>query len=309
MSADHRSTPVRRTIRPAGLLVVLLLVGFGTAGLAASPVVAQSGHPGVLDTDHLPEYLRDRGTGIPLSMFATYIREGEFIFYPFFEYYRDKDAEYAPDEFGFADDTDYRGNYQAREALLFFGYGFSDRLAAEFEMAVIDATLDKSPDDPSPMPSKVTESGLGDVEGQIRYRWQAETESRPGIFSYFETVFPLQKDKELIGTSAWEFKFGTGLIKGFSFGTVALRAAMEYDASEKKYEVGETALEWVRRLSSRFRVYAGAEGFQDEWEGIAELQWHAAPNIYVKFNSAFGLTSKAEDWAPEVGIVFSFPRR
>lgn len=52
------------------------------------------------------------------------------------------------------------------------------------------------------MPSNVRESGLGDVEGQIRYRFQRETATRAELFSYFETVFPLQENKDLIGTSA-----------------------------------------------------------------------------------------------------------
>ena len=42
----------------------------------------------------LPVYLRDRGTGVSTSMFGTYIRQGELLFYPFFEYYLDKNMEY-----------------------------------------------------------------------------------------------------------------------------------------------------------------------------------------------------------------------
>jgi hypothetical protein len=33
-----------------------------------------------------PTYLEDRGTGIPTSMFGTYVRRGELLVYPFFEY-------------------------------------------------------------------------------------------------------------------------------------------------------------------------------------------------------------------------------
>jgi hypothetical protein len=42
----------------------------------------------------LPYYLYDRGTGIPVSQFGTYIRAGEFLIYPFYEYYYDKNLEY-----------------------------------------------------------------------------------------------------------------------------------------------------------------------------------------------------------------------
>ena len=42
---------------------------------------------------------------------------------------------------------------------------------------------------------------------------------------------------------------------------------------------------------------------------IPEAQWHLTDSIFIRFNSAFALTSKATDWAPEIGIVFSFPGR
>ena len=42
-------------------------------------------------------------------------------------------------------------------------------------------------------------------------------------------------------------------------------------------------------------------------ELITEAQWHLARHVYFKFNNAFGVTSKATDWAPEIGIMFSLP--
>ncbi len=38
---------------------------------------------------------------------------------------------------------------------------------------------------------------------------------------------------------------------------------------------------------------------------IPELQLHVTPSVRIKLNGAFGLTSKASDFAPEVGIMFS----
>lgn len=257
----------------------------------------------------LPVYLKDRGSGIPTSMFGTYIREGELLVYPFFEYYHDKDMEYSPAELGFGLDQDFRGKYRAAEGLIFFGYGIADWLAVEFEAAVISATLEKSPDDNSAMPDKLKESGLGDVEGQIRSRWLRENESRPEVFSYFEIVAPLQKDKVLIGTQDWEYKLGIGAVKGFSWGTMTVRVAGEYDRSESKTELGEYALEYLKRLSPAWRVYLGVEGAQDEVELIPEVQWHFTDSIFLKLNSAVGITAKATDWAPEIGIMFSFPDR
>lgn len=48
-----------------------------------------------------PVYLKDRGTGLPTSMFGTYINKGEVIIYPFYEFYYNKDAEYKPADFGY----------------------------------------------------------------------------------------------------------------------------------------------------------------------------------------------------------------
>lgn len=274
---------------PVFLLTVALLVG--------RPGAAQeAGH----------DRLRDRGPGIPVSMFGTYIEPGELLVYPFLEYYVDADAEYSPEELGYDLDEDFRGDYRATEGLIFLAYGISDRLAVEFEAAIITARLDTSDDDPTDTPDRIEESGLGDVEGQIRWRWAEETESRPGIFSYFETVLPLQKDKLLIGTTDWEFKLGTGFVRGFSFGTMTFRAAVEYDGAEGKAEPGEYALEYLRRISPGAALYLAVEGSEDEVEMIPELQWFVRPNVRIKLNSAFALTSKAEDWAPEIGVMFSF---
>jgi len=258
------------------------------------------------ETDSLPFYQKDRGTGIPLSMFGTYVKKGQIYIYPFLEYYRDKDFEYKPEELGYGVDEDYFGKYRATEGLIFLGYGITDWLAVEIEAAVIKAKLEKSDDDISQMPNTIEESGLGDVEGQIRWRWFGETERRPELFSYFETVFPLQKDKVLIGTQDWEFKLGAGIAKGFRFGTMTVRVAGEYDRSEDKFEMGEFALEYLKKLSRHWRIYLGTEGTQDEVEAITEVQLHLNRHLFFKFNNAFGVTKKATDWAPEVGVVFSF---
>ena len=157
----------------------------------------------------LPPHLRDRGTGVATSMFGTYVRQGELLVYPFIEWYADHDLEYKPSELGFGLDTDYRGRYRATEGLLFLSYGITDDLAIELEAAVISAEQRKAPNDTSAMPARVRESGLGDVEGQIRWRFLRETVSRPEAFSYFEAVLPLQPNRRLIGTPDWEFKLGS----------------------------------------------------------------------------------------------------
>ena len=248
-------------------------------------------------------YLKDRGSGLPTSMFGTYIEKGDVIVYPFYEYYNDQDFEYKPAELGALQDVDYRGEYIAHEGLIYLAYGISDWIGVEIEAALISATLDTSPLDTSGLPETIKESGLGDVEGQIRWRYNRETEKRPEYFSYFEVVLPLTKDKPLTGTGDWEFKLGSGLIKGFKFGTFTFRAAMEYDGAENKFEVGEIALEYLKRVNKWFRFYVGVEGTDDEWEGITDLQFHVNSWMFFRLNNAFGITSKATDYAPEVGVV------
>ncbi|MEW6014761.1 MAG: hypothetical protein AB1690_05525, partial [Candidatus Zixiibacteriota bacterium] len=141
----------------------------------------------------------------------------------------------------------------------------------------------------------------------IRLRWMKESEKRPELFSYFEAVSPQQKDKVLIGTPDWELKLGSGIIKGFKWGTVTARIAFEYSAEESKTELGEYALEYLKRLSPTWRVYLGIEGTQDEIGLIGEAQLFIMKNIYLKLNNSVGITSKATDWAPEVGCMFVVP--
>ncbi len=259
--------------------------------------------PPAFSQEAQPFFLRDRGPGIPTSMFGTYIRKGEWIVYPFFEYYLDNNLEYSPNEFGFTLDQDFRGRYRASEGLVFLGYGISDRLAFEVEAAMIHASLEKSPDDPTGMPAKLTESGLGDTQVQLDWMWSKESERRPGFFSYAEVVFPHHKTKYLIGTPELETKAGIGLIKGFRWGTITVRAAVEQAGGV--FDLGEIAVEYYRRLSRAFCVYAGFEGTQDEIEFIAEIQWWLSDTVRLKLNNGFGVTSKATGWAPEIGLMIS----
>jgi hypothetical protein len=258
--------------------------------------------------EKLPVHLRDRGRDvIPTSMFGTYVQPGELLVYPFFEYYKDSDAEYSPQELGFGADVDYRGTYEANEALLFLGYGLTHTISVELEAAVIEADLDRSAADTTGGPAEINERGLGDVQTQINWLWLRETSGWPAAFSYFEVVYPLQKDRLIIGTSDWEFKLGAGVIRGSRWGQVTFRAAVEWDQAEEAAELGEVALEYLKRLSPVWRIYAGLEGTQDEWELITEAQIHVSNYLFIVLNSAFGITSKATDWAPEVGVMFRIP--
>lgn len=192
----------------------------------------------------------------------------------------------------------------------FGAYGITDNLAVEWETAVIRASLEKAPADLSALPARIEESGLGDVEGQVRWRWRRETARRPELFSYAEVAIPHHKDKLLIGTPGVELKVGTGVVRGFGWGTVTARAAVEYaEASSSHFDIGEYAVEYLKRLSPAWRVYVGVEATQDELSLIAEAQWHFSRNAFLRLNNGLGLTSKATDWSPEIGIVFAVPLR
>jgi hypothetical protein len=255
----------------------------------------------------LPSYLRDRGTGVRTSMLGTYVRKGELLVYPFFEWYADHNLEYKPSELGYGLFRDFRGRYRASEGILFFGYGITDDLAVELEGAVITAEIRKSQADTSGMPSRVRESGLGDVEGQLRWRVQREADTRPEIYTFFETVFPFQRHRNLIGTQDWEFSFGFGVSRGYRWGTLTVRAGAEYSRDARQVDAGEYAIEYLRRLSRAWRVAAAIEGVQlDEVSVLTEVQWHFGPHAILKLNNGWGLTPNATDLAPEVGIMFSF---
>jgi hypothetical protein len=258
-----------------------------------------------LQAQEAPSYLHDRGTGVRMSMLGTYVRQGELLVYPFFEYYADRNLEYKPSELGYGLRTDYRGRFRASEGILYLAYGVTPDLAIEMEGAVISAELRKSQSDTATVPTRVRESGLGDVEGQIRWRAQRESDTRPEIWTFFETVFPLQRSRHIIGTQAWEFSAGFGLTKGYRWGTMTFRASAEY--TDGQLDAGEYAIEYMRRLSPRWRVITAFEGTQvDEVSLLSEIQWHFGRHAYLKVNNGWGLTPNATDFAPEVGILFTF---
>lgn len=298
--APVRSAALRLGLRwRIAVLVSSLLVG------AAYSAPAQSASSGT--DDDLPPYLADRGRGIPVSQFGTYIEPGEFLVYPFFEYTRTTAFEYHPSELGSVGSTDFLGKLTERENLLFLAYGISKRVAIELEGSLYTrTTFTKAPEDPSDLPSRFSESGLGDVEGQIRWRWKEETEHRPELYSFVEVVFPLQKDKVLIGTQDWEGAFGFGVLRGHRWGTIGGRLTLAYEGEESSFEVGEYAFEYIKRTSKRWRFVALLEGESDEVSLIGEVQLSLGRRGFLKLNNGFGLTEQAPDIAPEVGIMLRF---
>jgi hypothetical protein len=276
---------------PAPLLLAVLLAW------TSAPAAAQA----------LPSYLADRGTGISMSQFGTYVEPGELIVYPFYEYTRTPKLEYHPSELGSVGGKDFLGKLFENEDLLYLAYGISDRVAVELEGALhAHTTFEKAPEDPSPLPARFSESGLGDVEGQIRWRWRQETASRPELYSYLEVNFPLQRNRVLIGTQNWEGALGFGFLRGHAWGTLGGRLALAYDGEDSRLELGEYALEYIKQASPRWRFVALLEGESEEVSLIGEAQWSFNPHALLKLNCGFGLSQQSPDIAPEIGVLVHF---
>jgi hypothetical protein len=260
----------------------------------------------------MPDFLQDRGPGIPTSLFGTYIESGQWILYPFYEYSKNNDEEYDPRELGFPrpgfmGEEEFFGKSEEHEAVLFLGYAFNEALAFEFEAELyVSAELEKSPLDTSPVPPKIKESGFAGAEAQLRWLWRQETPEKMAMYSFFEVEFPFQDTNVLIGATDVEFAVGTGFIRGFQWGTLNGRISVAYDGAESKVEFGEYALEYLKRVNDRWRFVATVEGEDDEISLIGEAQWTLRPGAVLKLNSGFGVTKKAANFAPEIGVMFTF---
>lgn len=126
----------------------------------------------------------------------------------------------------------------------------------------------------------------------------------PELFSFAGAEFPHNEDDPLRGTEEWAPRLGLGAVKGFVFGTVTAHAGLEY--TEGQTDFGEWAVEYLKRLSPRWRVWTGVEGTSGEVELIPEIQWHFSERAFLKLNVGIGLTRKTTDLAPEIGVMISF---
>lgn len=264
------------------------------------PLAAQAADP-----------LADRPDGIPTSLLGTYIRPRELLVYPFFEYTRHNTFEYKPAELGVSgpgSQDEFKGKTVEREYLLFIGYAFNDSFAIEFESALHSSLeFTRASDDRTGTPDRFRESGLGDSEINLRWRYAKESARRPDITFFMKTVFPLQKDKKLLGSRDWEFEPGVVLTKSYSFGTLAARGAISYSRGDRKFDFAEWGFDYLKRLDSKWRVALSLEGHQvDEISLIGELQYAIARNALLKLNMGVGVTEKAPTIAPEIGILLRF---
>lgn len=255
----------------------------------------------------------DRGTGVPTSRFGTYVGDGEWLAEAAGEQVLNRGFEYDPDELGFgAPIGSFKGRYEATRGLVFVAYGLSDRFAVELEASGIDASLEKAADDPSSMPAKLTESGLGRVQARLDWRWLPERGRRPELFSYAGVVVPHDKEKPLIGTADWVINGGVGAIREFRWGTMTARLGFLYDTSSTTaIDFGEYAIEYLKRLSPKVTVLVGYVVLEGDEAALAtELHWSPSPRVTIRLgnrlgvvSSALSATSNAIDWAPTIGVL------
>jgi hypothetical protein len=66
-----------------------------------------------------------------------------------------------------------------------------------------------------------------------------------------------------------------------------------------------------RRLSRSARLFLAIEGGEggapDEFDLVSGLQVRIADRVFLKFDNQLGIMSKSTDWAPQLGVMFSFP--
>jgi hypothetical protein len=126
------------------------------------------------------------------------------------------------------------------------------------------------------------------------------------MYGFLEVTPPLQRGKQLIGTQEWEASLGFGVVRGYRWGTINGRASIAWDGEDEKLDLGEYAFEYLKRISPKWRLVATLEGETDELSLIGEAQWQLCRVCTLKLNCGFGITQKAPDVAPEVGVLFRF---
>jgi len=264
----------------------------------------------IIAEEKLPDFLKDRGTGVTTSMFGHFIQKGELVVYPFIEYFYDSNYEYQPLDFGYDVEEDYLAKYSGSSEQLFLGYGFHRNIALELGISYQKISFEKPADDNSDLPAKIEEKGFGDIESQLRFRLLEETKRSPEVFSFLNLTVPTQKDKILLHDKHWDIKLGLGFMKGFPIGTFSLHTDLEYNHVDSHFDVGETSLRYLRRLADKWRMMLGIEGGEtgaiDEWELISTIHYQLSELITIKADNSYGISPKAIDFTTAFGIMCTF---
>ena len=249
--------------------------------------------------------------GVRLSEFQTYIERGQFFVLPSVAYTRDHNLEYNPLDWGYGTQVDLRGTFHSSQAELLLAYGVTDWLAVELEGSYVSAHFQRSPSDTGATPARIHDTGLADFAGQVRVRFSQERGRRPEIWGAVEVIPASQRTKVLIGDKLTDVKGEIGLTRGYRFGTMTLRTTVEYNHGDHHWDLGETSLEYLRRLSPAWRLMLAIEGGEggapDEFVFVTAAQWRVARGMFVKLANSVGLMSKSTDWEPQLGLLLVIP--
>ena len=264
---------------------------------------------------NIPDFLRDRGPGVPTSLFDIYVARHELDVVPFFAYLDNQGFQYSPDELGVPGEETYRAKVRTEQGVLFLAYGVSDSVSVGLTVAAGGATFHKSSADPTAVPATIDESGLSELRPEVTWRFLTETERRPELFAFMTVGLPHSKDKYLVGLDGWLLKPGLGVAKGFSWGTLVARFGFEYDTSSASpLDFGAWMVEAQRRFSPKWWASAGFEGVTggpynlDEVYLTGEVVWEPKPGFGVRLRPQLGLTRYTKGWGIEVGFVFRLGR-
>ena len=272
-------------------------------GLCQDPARAE-------DAPETAGYLRDRGPGVATSIPGIYLNANAWLGFASYQHLDNRGFQYSPDEFGFADDNDYLGEYESSNGLIFAGYGIGNSLGLGLKVSSGTIKLTKASDDPSAMPAQMKESGISAIAPELTWRFMTENARRPELYTFVSVEIPQNRDRNLIGTRDWVVLPGIGLNRGFSWATLSARMNYEYDAaSASTIDFGKWSIEGQRRFSDAWWVSAGLEGqvggannFDEAWQNTF-VQWRPGPRMTVRFGSRIGLTQQTKGWAGELGIV------
>ena len=279
--------------------------------IAAATVLGMSSLTIALVAQELPASLHDRGRGVRTSEFQTYIERGQFFLLPSVSYVRDHNLEYSPLDWGYGTQVDLRGTFHSSQAGLFLAYGVTDWLAVELEGSYLSAHFERSPSDTTATPSTINNSGVADFAGQVRVRFAQERGWRPEIWGALEVIPRAQRRQILIGDKLTDVKGEIGLTRGYRFGTMTLRTTIEYNHGDHHWDLGETSIEYLRRLSPAWRIMLAIEGGEggapDEFVFVTAAQWRVARSAYIKFANGYGFMSKSTDWEPQLGVLLVLP--
>ena len=103
-------------------------------------------------------------------------------------------------------------------------------------------------------------------------------------------------------------KGGIGIIRGYRWGTLTFRTTVEYNHDDQAWDLGETSLEYLKQVSPAARLLVAIEGGEggapDDYALVTGLRWRLGPGLFLKFDNALGLQSKATDLESQVGLLF-----